>query len=104
VQTNANSAQPVSSQVALQTTPKRIAAFFYGSFIRREVMAQGGFHPHNVDIAKLSGFDIDFDPHANIFRSEQHAICGFWYIPPTRTCKDFIQWMAWASFCLKQYL
>jgi hypothetical protein len=60
---------------------KRIAAFFYGSFIRREVMALGGFHPERIEVAKLNGYDITFDPHANIFRSDQHTICGVLVYP-----------------------
>lgn len=60
----------------LQQTQKRIAAFFYGSFIRRDVMALGGFRAETVEVAKLNGYDITFDPHANIFRSDGHTICG----------------------------
>lgn len=55
---------------------KSIAAFFYGSFIRPEIMALGDFRPKTIQVAKLSGFDIAFDPHANVFRSAQHSICG----------------------------
>ena len=62
-------------------TQKRTAAFFYGSFIRRDVMALGGFHPETVEVAKLNGYDITFDPHANIFRSDQHAVCGVLVYP-----------------------
>jgi len=65
----------------LQQTQKRIAAFFYGSFIRRDVMGLGGFHPETVEVAKLNGYDITFDPHANIFQSAQHAICGVLVYP-----------------------
>ena len=60
---------------------KRIAAFFYGSFMRREVMALAGFEPATIQVVKLRGYDIDFDPHANIFRSDQHAICGILVYP-----------------------
>lgn len=65
----------------MQKTQKRIAAFFYGSFIRRDVMALGGFHPDKVEVGKLNGYDIAFDPHANIFRSGQHAVCGVLVYP-----------------------
>lgn len=65
----------------LQHPQKRIAAFFYGSFIRSEVMALGGFHPPCIEVAKLNGYDIAFEPHANVFRSEQHAICGILVYP-----------------------
>ena len=62
-------------------TKKRIAAFFYGSFIRKDVMALGGFHPETVEVAKLNGYDITFDPHANIFRSGQNAVYGVLVYP-----------------------
>lgn len=60
---------------------KRVAAFFYGSFIRRDVLAAAGFNPETIEVARLNGYDIDFDPHANIFRSEQHAVCGILVYP-----------------------
>lgn len=66
-----------------KSTPgaKRIAAFFYGSFMRPEVMALAGFEPAKIEVAKLRGYDIDFDPHANVFRSDEHAICGILVYP-----------------------
>lgn len=60
----------------MQIEEKRIAVFFYGSFMRRDVMARGGFHPAHIEVAKLSGFDLRIDPHANIIRSDQHCIYG----------------------------
>jgi hypothetical protein len=64
-----------------QNSLKTIAAFFYGSFIRPEIMALGDFQPTNIQVAKLCGFDIAFDPHANVFRSAQHSICGILVYP-----------------------
>ncbi len=78
---NSHSAPSDLSETSLQAQPKRVAAFFYGSFIRRDVMALAGFHPTSIEVAKLSGFDITFDPHANVFRSDQHAICGILVYP-----------------------
>jgi hypothetical protein len=78
---NARSTQPAASEAALQVPPKRIATFFYGSFMRSEVMALGGFHPTTIEVAKLNGFDITFDPHANVFRSDQHTVCGILVYP-----------------------
>ena len=46
--------------------PKRISAFFYGSFIRKDIMALSDFYPDRIEVAKLNGYDIAFDPHANI--------------------------------------
>jgi hypothetical protein len=61
--------------------PKRIPAFFYGSFIRKDIMALGDFYPERIEVAKLNGYDIAFDPHANIFRCENRAICGVLVYP-----------------------
>jgi len=55
---------------------RQIAVFFYGSFIRREVMARGGLQPDHIEVARLSGFDIHISPHACITRSDQHSIYG----------------------------
>jgi hypothetical protein len=60
----------------MQIEEKRIAVFFYGSFMRSDVMARGGFYPALIEVVKLSGFDIKIDPHANIVRSDQHCIYG----------------------------
>lgn len=60
----------------MQIEEKRVAVFFYGSFMRRDVMARGGFQPAHIEVVKLSGFDIRIDPHANIIRSDQHCIYG----------------------------
>jgi len=59
-----------------QSAEKRIAVFFYGSFIRPEVMARGGLVPDRIEIARLGGFDIHVSPHACITRSDRHTIYG----------------------------
>lgn len=56
--------------------PTTVRAFFYGSFINLEVLAQGGFKPKRVELAKLSGFDIRIQPLANLVRSDQHCVYG----------------------------
>ena len=61
---------------AAENGGKRIAVFFYGSFMRREVLARGGFVPETIETARLGGFDIDCCPHAYISRSGQHSIYG----------------------------
>jgi hypothetical protein len=57
----------------MQIEEKRIAVFFYGSFMRHDVMDRGGFHPAHIEVVKLSGFDIKIDPHANIYGILVHA-------------------------------
>ena len=53
-----------------------VAAFFYGSFIRMDVLARVGFRPDKFEVARLSGFDIHISPHAALSRSNQHSIYG----------------------------
>lgn len=55
---------------------KQIAAFFYGSFIRMDVLARVDFKPDKFEIARLSGFDIHISPHAGLSRSDQHSVYG----------------------------
>ena len=59
-----------------QAAPRRIAVFFYGSFIRADVMARGGLNPEQVQVARLNGFGIRISPHASISRSDGHAVYG----------------------------
>ena len=63
-------------QTSHSTPPRRINVFFYGSFIRPDVMARAGFVPDRIEVARLSGFDIHLCPHACITRSAQHSIYG----------------------------
>ena len=74
---------PIKPEENIQSThaSKQVAAFFYGSFIRPEIMALTGFQPKKTQVAILHGFDIVFDPHANIFRSDAHSICGVLVYP-----------------------
>jgi hypothetical protein len=58
------------------STPRKVPVFFYGSFIRPDVMANSGVTPDTVEVARLSGFDICICPHACIARSDQHSIYG----------------------------
>lgn len=62
--------------VLTSASPRRVHVFFYGSFIRREVMARGGLVPERIELARLGGFDIQFNPHACLVRSAPHAVCG----------------------------
>lgn len=62
--------------LAPEIAVNRIPVFFYGSFMRREVLMHGGFEPDAIEVARLNGFDISCCPHAYIGRSDQHAIYG----------------------------
>ena len=78
---NTNPPSQTETESTSSHLTKRVAAFFYGSFMRREVMALAGFEPKAIEVAILRGYDIDFDPHANVFRSEEHSICGVLVYP-----------------------
>lgn len=58
------------------TSLRRIPVFFYGSFIRSDVMISSGLKPGHIEVARLSGFDISISPHACITRSDQHSVYG----------------------------
>ncbi|MDB5929016.1 MAG: hypothetical protein JWR60_723 [Polaromonas sp.] len=68
--------QQLAAQSGCQAFPKRIAVFFYGSFIRCEVMARGGLRPDRIEVARLNGFDIHVSPHACLSQSDRHAVYG----------------------------
>lgn len=55
---------------------KTVSVFFYGSFMRQDVMAKSAFYPVQIDVAKLNGYDIDLDPHANIFPHPLSSVYG----------------------------
>lgn len=57
-------------------TPRRVPVFFYGSFMRLDVMASAGYVPDRIEVARLSGFDMRMCPHACIVRSSEHTVYG----------------------------
>jgi hypothetical protein len=54
----------------------KVWTFFYGSFINLKVLAEVELVPGEVEIAKLSGFDIRIQPLANLVRSDQRCVYG----------------------------
>ena len=55
---------------------KTVSVFFYGSFMRPDVMAKSSVNPAHVEIAQLQGYDIALDPHANIFPCTFSSVYG----------------------------
>ena len=55
---------------------KIVSVFFYGSFMRPEVLAKSAVHPAKFEVAKLNGYDIALDPHANIFPHPMTCVYG----------------------------
>ncbi|MEM7563603.1 MAG: gamma-glutamylcyclotransferase family protein, partial [Pseudomonadota bacterium] len=50
--------------------------FFYGSNMDLEVLHAVDYHPDQVEVAKLNGYDIVIGPLANLVRSDQHSVYG----------------------------
>lgn len=44
--------------------------------MRPDVMNRAGFAPASVEVAKLNGYDICLDPHANVFPSPMRSVYG----------------------------
>jgi len=55
---------------------KKVSVFFYGSFMRADVMAKSSVSPAQVEVAQLQGYDITLDPHANIFPCAFASVFG----------------------------
>lgn len=55
---------------------RRVHIYFYGSFINREVLAEGGFSADNVTVARLDGFDVVRRPLVTLVPSERGAVYG----------------------------
>jgi hypothetical protein len=53
-----------------------VHAFFYGSYMNLEVLAQVDLRPRDVEIACLPGFDIRIAPLANLVPSHDHSVYG----------------------------
>jgi hypothetical protein len=86
---------------ASQTATGRVAAFFYGSFIRTEILAMGGFKPAEIVVARLRGFDIHISPHASVSRSDQHTVYGI-LVYPTHAELDRLYSVDWVGIFLPE--
>ncbi len=55
----------------------RVWTFFYGSFINLDVLKhQADLVPDQIEVARLSGFDIRIQPLANLVRSNRRCVYG----------------------------
>ena len=54
----------------------KVWTFFYGSFINLDVLRILGVVPEKHEAARLSGFDIQIQPLANVIRSEKDCVYG----------------------------
>ena len=55
---------------------KSVWVFFYGSFIDLDVLKRADVVVEQFEVARLSGFDVEIKPLANLVRSEQHCVYG----------------------------
>lgn len=58
------------------STEPTVWVFFYGTFINPDVCARAGATLRDVEVARLTGFDIRIGPLANLVRSDQHTVYG----------------------------
>ncbi len=54
----------------------KVPVFFYGSFMNRKVLAEGGYAPARVEVARLFGFDVQTQPLVTLTRSDHHCVYG----------------------------
>jgi hypothetical protein len=57
-------------------TAPSVWVFFYGSYMNRDVLAEVGLHPEEVEVARVAGFDITIHPRANLIRAETGTVHG----------------------------
>ncbi|MBI3411498.1 MAG: gamma-glutamylcyclotransferase [Planctomycetes bacterium] len=55
---------------------REVWTFFYGSFINQDVLKKTGYVPRQVEVGKLSGFDIRIEPLANLIPADEHCVYG----------------------------
>lgn len=60
----------------MTVSDRRIAVFFYGSFINRTVLKRAGYSPARIEVARLWGFDIRFAPLATLAPSDRACVYG----------------------------
>jgi hypothetical protein len=54
----------------------KVWTFFYGSYMNLNVLKEVDLVPEEYQVGKLSGFDIQIQPLANLVRSDQHCVYG----------------------------
>ena len=54
----------------------KVWTFFYGSYINLNVLNEVELVTEQYEVAKLSGFDIQIRPLANLVRSDRHCVYG----------------------------
>lgn len=60
----------------MQSSESHVAVFFYGSYMNPSVLEEVALSPSELRVARLSGFDIQISPLANLVPSDQHQVYG----------------------------
>ncbi len=55
---------------------RKVWTFFYGSYINFDVLKEVDLVPDEYEVARLSGFDIQIQPLANLTKSDEHSVYG----------------------------
>ena len=53
-----------------------VATFFYGSYMNLDVLREVDVVPECSEVARLSGYDIQIRPRANLVRSDRDCVYG----------------------------
>jgi hypothetical protein len=77
-------------------TDRTVAAFFYGSFINRGVLAEHSFTPAAVETACLWDFDIRIEPLATLVPADGRCVYGI-LCRATHAELDRLYGEAWVS-------
>jgi len=62
--------------ISVAPAAPEVSIFFYGSFIAPEVLAEVGYRPRVMHVARLDGFDIVARPLATLTRSHDTTAWG----------------------------
>jgi len=55
---------------------RKVAVFFYGSYMNQRVLAEVGLAPESWEQASLAGFDIRIAPRANLIAAPGQTVYG----------------------------
>lgn len=55
---------------------RRVATFFYGSFMDDNILKQLGVVAERSEVAVLPGYEIEMRPRVNLLPSNQYVVCG----------------------------
>lgn len=54
----------------------KVWVFFYGSYINLRVLSEVDLIPEKIEVARLSGYDLEVAPRANLIQSDEKSVYG----------------------------